>query len=554
MYLLGAITQINWTLSKTESTVLLTDLDLSITDPLGIITYIDSAIDISNFLAPTITDAGSASYDITPEIEGLYTVRLVKGNSADYTVFSKIQMFVFDNSTTINGLLEKINFSSGAGVPDGGTSGQILVKNSSNDGDASWVDNTSAGSTSVSGYCPGYPYSYAASDTTFTIPLATDLTALFYVGRRLQFIDGANIYYGVIADSSYQAVAPFEATFLTMVMENSAILTATITDVCFVSSIANWSTIAEDPFTGTSINAIISGRIGAVTYWVAVGNAGKVFYSVNDGLNWAQLVTATTENLNDVAYDINNESFCVVGNNNTMFLTYDFINVVVASSTGVPVNLPITNIIHIPTRNNWYYTYLVSGGTSSQARRVTSDLLSASLNVLGLAAITTPLAHHKQTGDYDIYAGIATVIGFLSSDSDTGATSYSTYSNTIVEGITPYGLNNYEVLIARRGASFGVVSSLKNNQTTDSVTTPEPLNGLALSSVNNRTIFVGDNGYMCALELAEYSNTATPVIKAIANGFAPLANITAIHSDELNGLFIAVANNGQICRSTNGLS
>jgi len=52
VYLLGAVTEINWILSKTDSTVLLPDLDLVIINPLGGYSYIDSPIELARFTAP----------------------------------------------------------------------------------------------------------------------------------------------------------------------------------------------------------------------------------------------------------------------------------------------------------------------------------------------------------------------------------------------------------------------------------------------------------------------------------------------------------------------
>jgi len=102
MYLLNAETDVLWELSPTESILVLVDLDVIITSPLGLVTYIDNAILAENYLAPTPTTPGHATFPYTPDIEGLWKIQLVVGTSTSYTVISKAELFVFDNSLTVN--------------------------------------------------------------------------------------------------------------------------------------------------------------------------------------------------------------------------------------------------------------------------------------------------------------------------------------------------------------------------------------------------------------------------------------------------------------------
>lgn len=102
MYLLNAETEISWIIGKTATVIAYDDLDLVIIDPNGNITYTVSPIAEIDFTAPTPTVDGTASYLFTPDIEGLWKVRLVIGDSANYQILSKVELFVLDNTLTVN--------------------------------------------------------------------------------------------------------------------------------------------------------------------------------------------------------------------------------------------------------------------------------------------------------------------------------------------------------------------------------------------------------------------------------------------------------------------
>lgn len=102
MYLLNAATTVEWVISPTATVIVNTDLDLRITDPEGTVTYVDSPIAAEDFTAPTVDTPGSASYDFTPDIEGLWKIQLVIGTANNYVVLSKVDFYVLDNTTTVN--------------------------------------------------------------------------------------------------------------------------------------------------------------------------------------------------------------------------------------------------------------------------------------------------------------------------------------------------------------------------------------------------------------------------------------------------------------------
>ncbi len=99
MYLLGNATTIEWEILATVSPPVLGDLDLLIIDPNGSTSYTDGAIAAEDYTPPTDTTNGVVKYVITPSLEGFWRVRLVSGTANQYSILSKVEMYVFDNTT-----------------------------------------------------------------------------------------------------------------------------------------------------------------------------------------------------------------------------------------------------------------------------------------------------------------------------------------------------------------------------------------------------------------------------------------------------------------------
>lgn len=100
MYLLGAATEVTWSFSSTALTV--SDLDVITINPEGVEVYLEAPIALSDFTAATAEQPGTATFPITPDIEGLWKLRLVTGTEFSYTHLSKVEMFVLDNTTALN--------------------------------------------------------------------------------------------------------------------------------------------------------------------------------------------------------------------------------------------------------------------------------------------------------------------------------------------------------------------------------------------------------------------------------------------------------------------
>lgn len=108
MYLLNAITTIEWEIFPTLTPPALGDLDLLVIDPNGTVTYLDAPIDAGNYTPPTDTETGIVTYDITPNLEGLWRIRLVIGTASSYNILSKVEMYVFDNTTVTSPYSDEI--------------------------------------------------------------------------------------------------------------------------------------------------------------------------------------------------------------------------------------------------------------------------------------------------------------------------------------------------------------------------------------------------------------------------------------------------------------
>ena len=84
----------------------------------------------------------------------------------------------------------------------------------------------------------------------------------------------------------------------------------------------------------------------------------------------------------------------------------------------------------------------------------------------------------------------------------------------------------------------------------DNVTFSDPINAFANSQSHDRTVCVGNAGTIGYISDALASTVDSWT--AVANGFSPLADVKCVEFNESDGMFVACANNGQICRSSNG--
>jgi len=170
-------------------------------------------------------------------------------------------------------------------------------------------------------FCPGYPFTYV-STTAWRVE-NIDRSALFSVGKRLRFVDGAQEYFGVIASVIFTA----GNTDITMTMENGQVLTNTIQDVCITRGINGWQLINKTPIGPYQMKAIAVGKIGTTVWWVIVGQKGEAAVSSDKGQNWTIVDIPTSDNLTAVCYTPVDEMFFACSDGDSqIFQTTDALN------------------------------------------------------------------------------------------------------------------------------------------------------------------------------------------------------------------------------------
>lgn len=441
---------------------------------------------------------------------------------------------------------------SGTFLPDGGTANQILIKQSATDGDAVWDDWSSAAGTGE--YCPGFTYVYVSA-TAWKIQ-GVDQTKLFRIGRRLHFIEGASNYYGTITNSTFNA----GDTNLTMDMDTGS-LTAGVTEVCLTTGAGGvWSTINEDPFTSTQINGIETGQIGATQWWVIIGNSGKLATSTDAGITWTLRTLTTTEHLNVITFDFTNERFWVGGD----------AGVLVDSSNGTTWSEDTTSIPGL-------------GGTGDD--RINGILWNSTNAAVEIWYKDTTVNYRSAyTTDFSTWADIAT-LGQLghnncmfpvrNSAGDVSGTSkyssvlngtylYTTSSPTDASWAQSHNAGTGNIISAvynfHDGAGTVMVLGCFNGTIhTFTTWTGDQTNGLfsdqhnaiAWSPTLERLVSVGDNAQIGYMDRSDSASNNKWV--SVAGGIAPTADILDVAWNDTDGVYICVADNGQIARSTSGL-
>jgi microcystin-dependent protein len=407
-------------------------------------------------------------------------------------------------------------------------------------------------------YSPGYSSYTRVDDDEFTIDLI-NAEQLFYVGRRVRFTDDMGAFtFGNITAVDFNVTSAND-THITLLMDASEVVPTTITDVSLVSSSTQWSPIAADPFSGNPIRDAVYGVIGGTSYIFAVGGNGLAGYSTDGGLNWTMLTTGTTERMNCCTFDSNNEEFWAGGNNGVL-LSWDGTTVTL-DTTSIPA-LTITGNGHI---NGFAYSTTEDGlallherDTGSWRVATSTDQGGSWTNTAGLGGIpsndTNNLAMGSNSpgsfGD-DFYACLISnsASRVLSNLADTSFA----VADSLGGGNMPIAMEHFHDGTNQArfyGDTDGDVFHDGFYSAVDNVTFTTQLRGFAWSSAHGRLVVVGDNQQIGYLDLVDINTN--DAWTAVANGFDPLANIFAVVWDPVNGNFCAFADNGQICRSSNG--
>jgi hypothetical protein len=97
MYLLNTQAEISWVLGVTPNTILLSDLSIITVKPNGSTNFAS----VVTYVAPTSTIEGLVTHLLTPDVEGLWDITLIKGPVDTYTKLSTAMLYVFDNVTDV---------------------------------------------------------------------------------------------------------------------------------------------------------------------------------------------------------------------------------------------------------------------------------------------------------------------------------------------------------------------------------------------------------------------------------------------------------------------
>ncbi len=419
-------------------------------------------------------------------------------------------------------------------------------------------------------FCPGLPFTFVSANTWRIEDL--DQTGLFRENRRLVFKDGSNTYYGAISAVDYNVTSTGDTTIV-MTMEGGDSLTATITDVCLTNNTTQWAEIGSDPFAGTPIRKVTSGNIAGTVYWVAVGDSGKLFTSVDKGNSWTQRTTGTSETIYSVAFDAVNERFMAVGgdgimlkstNGTTWTLDTTTIKTEVDLYAGTTPTYEVLDITWGAVEDIFYIVVNFQTITTRDARMMfTSDFgvtwtrRTFNFDYQLPDIVTIDVAPTTDSNEVNIYVG-----GDLNSEPVVYVGSGDIAPN---ENILPGAAggpgyytvhqfldaaNNYRNVF---GNEDGTISWSSGNDS-DTAAFSGQITGFASSRTTGIVVAVADNGEIAWTTNVLLTSSTDDIFTFIANPFLFSAKIEGVHYDEDDAMFVAVADNGQICRSSNGFS
>lgn len=425
-----------------------------------------------------------------------------------------------------------------------------------------WGKTSAADLSNTSLYCPGYTFTYI-DDTSWKV-VGFNLVNLFDVARRLKFVDGELTYYGTIVTSVYAT----GDTTLTMTMEAGDVLTNTIGEVCLISGTAGWSPIATDPFGGSAIRAIATGAISGTQWWVAVGDAGRLFTSTNKGVSWISRASGTVENLKAVSYNSARAVFAIGG------IGTDEYAYVAESSNGttwaevdVSSTYPKTggagDYIHDIKYNKANDYWILSGLDSSIPRHSVTTRISVTWVQNSLVEVGSIgpyiLASAKESDSSDTASMLHAIgDGATKQMPDEGGSPLSTiwgfnktslfrcYSAEGGHGAKGYGFGG------EANGDIDWFSQSPNNPHDEDLAFSDAIRAIAYSILHKRIVCVGDNSTIGYKEADDLDNNNGFV--AVQNGFDPLGSILCIDFNEIDGVFIACSDSGQICRSDTGIN
>lgn len=415
-------------------------------------------------------------------------------------------------------------------------------------------------------YNPGYLPTYISS-TSFKLEGGIDLTDFYYVNRRLR-LEGSDgqVYYGAIATSVYGT-----DTTITMTMEGADIVPIDLITAVMVSSDQQWTPIPINNHTFRSMPKarLVSGRIGYTNWWVIVGENGFIATSNDLGQSWTERTITgglTTEKINDVAYDHDSESFMAVADDTW----------IITSDDGVTwVSSQPSDLTGAITTGDGHLRFIAYGYTRQQIEpgfmllaqldnTFSSEIYSTTNN--GVNWTNRVVGAQTQGLNYWNYNSQPTILTSQVWWYHHGHSHYSVFptantqmsnSNHGSVGAQPFDItwmkSLEEALIVYEGGQVQSALNWGQSTYTERVIGGSGIFGstdllcCAYSDLQGRIVMGGKEGKM---GYTDDNRNFT----SIANGFNPTAHILDIWFDEYDAIWIGISNDGNICRSTTGIS
>jgi len=406
---------------------------------------------------------------------------------------------------------------------------------------------------------PGYDVTFV-STTSFTVD-GVDVVNLYYVGRRIKLKDQFGVFtFGIVATSVFVT-----DTTVTLTMEGADTVPNPLSRAILTTSDVSWVPVVPNhhPFTTKAKAKIVSGRIGAEDWWVIVASGGFIATSNDAGLNWNQRTPTgglVAQDINDVAYDFDNQRFMAVADGTWIITSIDGINWI--SSQPSDLTTPITtgtgNLHHIAYGNTesggspgfaLYGSFL--SATNSHMFK-TTDYGATWEDRTGISSATNSITTFRwnaqiSTNKYFTTVGITFSItpdpgGWTATNED----SLGAGANDIAFRIVNNTATTVHTLGAiRTGVGGGTGGWSFSEPANTGVFGTSDLLCVAYSTLLDRLIAAGKDGKL------GFSDDGT-TWALVSNGFNPTAHILDVAYDENDAIFIAISNDGVICRSTNG--
>ena len=485
------------------------------------------------------------------------TIRIKANQGVIQMTPNNTTVAIFELGVGMDILNGGVRFNERASAPATPTSttGQLWVKNdpatklyyTDNEG-TDFLLSKSDNPVDLAVYCPGYTPVFVDADT-FTIN-GFDVRPLFHVGRRLLFTDNSTAKYGSITSNTIGA----GNTTINVTMEAGASLTALLTEVCLTTNATMWVPIVDDPFSGTSINDVTTGQIGATNYVVIVGDGGRLAYSTDGGVNYTVATTGTTEILHKVAYNETNEEFLAVGNANVLLRSTNGTTWTLDTATMSALNAGGTgncyDVIWWADELSWCVTHALSATPTSRVVSLDNDLTNAvSQTNTAKSVEVMQLALYYLDSQADRL--------FLLHDDDIS------YISTVASSSLSYSVNlgaiiNETQWVLDPGGAVRYISCLidgvmnHSGGSHDNVTFTGSMNDICWSGLHERAVAVGVSGQIGYIDKADINTVDSWT--TVGHGFDPLVELKCVCWDPITGVFIAGAANGQIARSATGIA